>query len=131
MSDDFFNQPPDLRSLPKVIRDQMNKSTPLRHGEVHSTVTLHNTNYHGTTMPNGRLWVEPYLNAKPGQGEQKGVQLSIYDPAGTRLLVVARLPKKQSLTMITTAIQAYLRQDGSLEDLQNAIAEALPDTSNP
>lgn len=131
MSDDFFNQPPDLRSLPKTIRDQMNQSTPLRKGEVHSTVTLHNTNYKGTTMPNGRVWVEPYLNAKPGQGVQEGVQLSIYDPAGTRLLVVARLPKRQTLTFITAAMQAYLQQNGSLEDLQDAITEALPAPRNP
>lgn len=123
--DNFFKKPADLRSLPQHIREQISQSAPLRQGEVHAAVTLHNTHFKGTTMPTARVWVEPYYAAKGTQRPQEGIQFSIYDPSGTRLLAVARIREKHAMTVFEAAARAYLRQSGSPAELKQTIDRVL------
>lgn len=128
MSDDFFHKPPDLRSLPASLREQMKGMSPLRDGEVHTMLTLHNHQFKGTTFPSARLWVEPYTETRAPH--RQGTLLSIYDPTGNRLLVTARMLEGQSLITLGTLIQTYLQQGGDMERLRNVIKATVPDPSD-
>lgn len=76
-------------------------------------------------MPTGRVWVEPYDEDR--EPYTKGILLSAYDPTGVNPLLAARLKLPQSLTFLRTVIAAYLRQGGTVEDIQDVINQYTTD----
>lgn len=120
-SDDFWNKPHDLRSLPTHIREQIRANTPLREGETHVILARHKVKNVGTVLPNARLWVEPlFENRSP---HRRGIILSHFDQTGTTLLSSTQLFNERAETFLLATLRTYVNQGGSLDKIANLIDE--------